>query len=92
MDRAEIINKLSKRIMHKVMKNTTWSDLINSVQLMTPAEKASFVTAIATGDSESSGKILVDKLSEYQAAQAKAYVEGMLVDDQLSLTELENFL
>ena len=92
MTKEEIVQKLTSILIRKREIGHTWADLVTGVQTLTEKEKQSLVDAVYGGDKETLLKLMRLALVEKQQADAQAYVEGLLVDDQLSLLELEVFL
>ncbi len=92
MTKEEIVQKLTSILIRKRKVGHTWADLVTGVQTLSEEEKQSLVDAVYGGDKETLLKLMRLALVEKQQADAQAYVEGLLVDDQLSLLELEVFL
>lgn len=92
MTRNEIIDKLTRKLIEKQTVANTWSDLVAGVQNLTIAEKKRIVKAVYNGDKNTLYDLMSKGLNSKRKIDARQQVETMLTDDQLSLTELANFL
>ena len=92
LTREEIVAKLVSIIIRKQNIGHTWADLVTGVQTLSDEQKQSLVDAVYGGDKETLMKLMRLALIDKQIVDAKAFIENMLIDDQLSLTELELFL
>jgi hypothetical protein len=90
--KEEIAKILAKRKFPKALATSTWSDLVSSIQSLSPNEKDLLVKLIANGSAKKAGERLKRALFENARGRATAQVDAMLSDDSLTLEELDSLI
>jgi len=92
LTRDQIIQKLAKRKLAQRLEQGTWGSFASSIQALSSAEKALLVGYVKSGAAERLGRELLRAYKTHQEVQAVQDVEALLIDDSLSLAELESLL
>lgn len=92
MTKEEIVDKLVNILIRKQSASHDWSELVAGVGLFTDEEKQTVVDSIFSGDKDTLMSLMRFALVTNNENTIRIEVENMLVDDQLSLIELESFL
>ena len=88
----EMATLLSRRLVSAKMDDSTWSDLVASIQATTPQEKDWLVKQIAQAKYREVGQALHAALLKDAEERAKTAVNTMLADDTLTLAELDTLI
>ena len=90
--KEEIARILSKRKYSDMMSQSTWADLVTSIQVLTDEQKTTLVKLIASGSTKKAGEALKQALFINAKQRAVNSVDAMLLDDNLNLEELDSLL
>lgn len=90
--KEEMIAILSRRKVSQKLAESTWSDLVASVQSATSAQRQRLLTLLIYGKTKQAGDMLRAVLLSNAEDRARADVADMLVDDALNLQELDSLL
>ena len=88
----EMVAILSRRLLSKEMDDSTWADLVDAVQNVSQLDRQTLVKYIAKARYQEVGKFLHAELLKNAEERAKAEVDTMLVDDTLTLAELDTLI
>jgi len=83
---------LSRRKVPGMLLNSTWADLVDSIQAYTPEQKDGFVTAVASKKTRQVGDMLYRALLKNAEMRAKLNIDQILSDSTLSLPELDTII
>jgi len=75
-----------------MFKSSTWADLVRSISGATPQQRQRLVDLLVKGNTKKAGEALRNALLVDAKDRAKAFVDEALIDDSLSLEELDQLL
>lgn len=90
MNVSELQNLLYTARARRVTATLTLSDVANATQAMDGVARDQLVEHIRARRETAAGRLLVAAVREYVTAQAKSYVDDLLADGTLTLTELQD--
>lgn len=88
MTREEFIKLMAGKIQVKLTAGLGWTDLVNCVQASSVEEKAMLINEMKAGGEQKVGKALMAMMHSHLSALALQEATGIMVDDNLNLTEL----
>ena len=90
MTRDELLTRMKLRRFHR--ERATFAQLVQIVQAMSSAQKASLMQFLNAGDAAGAGSLLVSPISQLRRAQAEAFVDAAAADDAWTTAELLELL
>lgn len=75
-----------------MLEASTWSDLVNAIQAVDAGARSGLVGMIKANRTKEAGDFLYKALEANAQLRAESIVDAMLVDDTLSLAEIDGLL
>jgi hypothetical protein len=92
MASQEIIDAVARKLAQKVRDELVWQDVTAAVGGLSQSEKSAILQAVKNQREREIGFELLNAVRAVVQSKAQTEAQAMLVDDALSLTELERIL
>ena len=90
--KQQIIKRLSKRKLRNVVNTTTWGDIKSALNAQKKSDKSAFIELVLAGQEKKIGLMVINAVKNQARTVAETSVTQSLVDDSLSLTEIDDLL
>lgn len=92
LTKEQLTKVVANRLLAKHYKALGWSDVNQVMSSPGAAAKAEIVTALINKQPKAAGEVLLRLIDKRVKAKAEAEAASMLLDDSLTLEELETIL
>ena len=92
LTREEILQRVSKRLEVKFIREISWQDLVASIGGLTPGERNDLLSFIIEGKDVQVGKLLRTLLQSKVREAASSRAEAMLLGNRLTVDDLGDLL
>ena len=92
MTKDEAIARIAKRLRSTTQQQLTWAQFRDVVADIDGQDRKEVLRALQNGDSGTVGNALVRHVGDYAKAQAVIEATALLVDDVISLDELDKVI
>ena len=90
--KEQIAELLTDRKFNIMLRTATWADLVSAVSGYPQDQKDKLVTMLVQNRTDEAGRALRRALDDEMRIQARARVDAILLDDSLTLIEIDELL
>jgi hypothetical protein len=90
--KEELRDLIARRLEANIFKGSTFADLVSAISSATPPQKQHLVDLLISGKAEKAGELLEKALKTHANDNAITQADSFLVDDSLSLAELDKII
>ena len=92
MDKEQAIKRIARKLRGNLTASVTWNQLNTILGDLNAGEKSELLGALRLGNADAVGNALIRQVREWADDQAVTQATAMLVDDVISLDELDKVI
>jgi hypothetical protein len=92
MDKEQAIKRIARKLRGNLTASVTWAQLNTILGDLNAGEKSELLGALRLGNADAVGNALIRQVREWADDQAVTQATAMLVDDVISLDELDKVI